>query len=795
MRIQCSCGTKFELDVTPEMAHSGVKCVCPSCGLDASEFVTNLARQELAAAAAPEPSATIPAATPLPRPAAGPVRVNLPPRIPTPAVPVAPSQPEAAAAPQAEAQYCQRHADQIVVEKCYICSKPICLKCLELFGYVCSPLCKAKANSHGIKLPVYAGQRDLVEKRRWRTISRAASAIAVVCLLLGAFWFWYTFFGREPKPVFSVRFNDIAYAGQSFICAKDQIVFLHGGTLARHDMTKKQQIWSRELLDRSKFAAEAEQYVKRLQESARKRSDEDPDGFPMKIPSVGKVTKRLIESAEASLELRVAGRNIWVGTPEKLGLYDWDTGKLTREYAVRGGFEELISLGQEALLVDAASAVPTITHINLATGDVRSEDLAGTPVGNLLRPAQEAPQEMAGLPTGAPGEDAGKPLDPARVAADAQRLSYPARIALPAMLANSLNQERLLNELSDQSGKRAASPAGPKMDPGERLSLVPARNGCVQMSVKLLEERIVARNAMKAAPAKSALDGPVSVAQTTEIANEILNEMQRSRGGGMVHENLSRYQVKLRRPDGSEAWAGEVIGPPTLYPLDTVNVLAAGKKLLVFDKQHKKLWESTLTYDVSAGPGSLDPDNAPYGIGPCAQRNGSLYVFDAGVLTAFDLKTGDARWRLPSVGVMGLFFDDKDMIYINTTTADPESIKYSRQIDLSKKTDLIVHKVDSRDGHIVWTTDMTGPINYVSGKFIYTIQFFMPEEPDPDEDPFGAHADPTPPYMRIRRVSPRTGAEIWQHFQQRAPLDVQFDRNVIRLVFKKEVQVLKSLTF
>jgi hypothetical protein len=34
---------------------------------------------------------------------------------------------------------------------------------------------------------------------------------------------------------------------------------------------------------------------------------------------------------------------------------------------------------------------------------------------------------------------------------------------------------------------------------------------------------------------------------------------------------------------------------------------------------------------------------------------------------------------------------------------------------------------------------------------------------------------------------------MWEHFQQRAPLDIQFDRNTIRLVFRKEVQVLRFL--
>ena len=49
--------------------------------------------------------------------------------------------------------------------------------------------------------------------------------------------------------------------------------------------------------------------------------------------------------------------------------------------------------------------------------------------------------------------------------------------------------------------------------------------------------------------------------------------------------------------------------------------------------------------------------------------------------------------------------------------------------------------------------------------------------------------------MSIKRLNPKNGRVMWEHVQQRAPVDVQFDQNSIRLVFKKEVQVLKFLTF
>ena len=68
MKIQCSCGAKYAFDVSPEMAKNPVRFVCPACGLDASDFVNNLVRQELGlagpAAAAPAPVA-LPVAIPV----------------------------------------------------------------------------------------------------------------------------------------------------------------------------------------------------------------------------------------------------------------------------------------------------------------------------------------------------------------------------------------------------------------------------------------------------------------------------------------------------------------------------------------------------------------------------------------------------------------------------------------------------------------------------------------------------------------------------------------------------------
>src|SRR5690242_12156678 len=53
MKIQCSCGAKFEFDIAPAMATNPVRFVCPACSVDASEFVDSLVRRELGQSATP----------------------------------------------------------------------------------------------------------------------------------------------------------------------------------------------------------------------------------------------------------------------------------------------------------------------------------------------------------------------------------------------------------------------------------------------------------------------------------------------------------------------------------------------------------------------------------------------------------------------------------------------------------------------------------------------------------------------------------------------------------------------
>jgi hypothetical protein len=786
MKLQCACGAKYAFDITPEMAREPVKFICPSCGLDSSDFVNELVRRELSDSPATVATPVSPAA-----PAAPVVPAAEAPRLKISRTETSATQSAEAVTAAETSKFCPRHLRERVTDNCAVCQKPICPKCMEMFGFFCSVLCKAKAEAQNINVPVYAGQKSAVEARFWRKTGLAFGLLTAVIISALVFWTWYAWFGSRPHPVFSVRFadDDRAYSGKSELVGQDQIIFLHGGTLARYDLKTKKQIWSQELVTKEQVAAVVKQQNDLL-------ARENAAGEPALRQHVSddEMQKEARIGLASQLQLRVSGQNVWIGNGDKLTHYDWDTGKVVREITLPEFGGELVESGGELLMIGAQA----VTHINLASGETRAENFfgAGTPTTASTQNASTGNFAAGGLPLA--GADNSRPLDPNKVAAQAQNLTLPARIALPALLGNAAHEQQLEAALKNGDTKNPRSPIAQLFSStAGNFTLVPGANGFVQFSTRLIEERIVTREAMRAPPKKSVLnDANLNASQTAQVANETLNEMQRNNGGDKVSEDESRYQVTVHIPNASGIadWSGEVVGPPRLFALKTVNVVAAGKTVIVLDQTNKKFWEAVLTYNVSAGNGGLYQDASQFGDGPCVEHGDTLYVFDEAVLSAFDLSTGNARWRLPSVGVVGLFFDDAGNLYVNTTTGNPDEIKYSRQIDISKSTDDVLLKIDPKTGKTLWSVKPGGFISYLSGKFIYTVQSY---DPNPtDEETMNDLALQKPAYFRIARIDPENGRIIWEYYdsRDRCPVDVRFKDNSIELVFKREVQVLKYLT-
>jgi outer membrane protein assembly factor BamB len=770
MKIQCACGAKYEFDATPEMLQNPVKFVCPSCGLDSSDFVNELIRREFAE---PTPAAT-PAAPETPR-------LKIAHAGPQPAAPDSP----------AAAEYCAKHPREPAVHHCVVCGKPMCRQCMNLFGHVCSPFCRAKAEAKNIEVPVFAGQKTVAEAKHWRKTGFIAKLAAVLIVGGLAFWIWYAWFGSVPHTVFSVQFNDLAYAGESRLCGTNQIVFLHGGTLARYDVKSGKEIWSQTLVTKQQVA-----------DLVARENQMQPTGVDARRIPQSQLEEWAATDLEGVLHLHISGGNIWVSTPDKLTHYDWDTGNVLQEIPLTENGEFFARNGEFLIVELGPNGQALVTHVNPATGETRVEEV-GQPGQTLI--AATAPaggarnQANAGLPL-SPGAGAG-PMNPAKVGEQAQHLGLAGRLALPALLANSREEARLEAELNDEdhphSSARPPRPSRPVETETGQFTLIPSQYGYVEFAVRLLKSNIVTREAMKAPTGKSALNGTLSTANETDAANEMLNDIQRSRGGGTVQENDSVYQVSLRRPDstGAADWTGKVVGPPALFPLKTVNVVVAGKTLIVFDKTNKKLWQTTLTYDVPDANRTANGELSPFGAGPCVEHGDTLYVFDQAVLTAFDPATGNARWRVPTVGVVGLFFDDRGMLYVNTTTADPDNVRYSRQIDITQKIQASLLKMDPQTGQILWKVEPGGFISYLSKNFIYTVEIYSPSEGERKMADM-AGITPNPAHIIIRRINPKSGQVMWEYYQadKGAPLNVRFKDNSIELVFKKEVDVLKYLS-
>ncbi len=662
---------------------------------------------------------------------------------------------------------------------------------MQTFGYVCSPRCKERAELQGIELPVFAGQRDVAERQRWNKVGLVVKLVALFIITVLGVWFWYAWFGSKPRAAFKVRFEDEpAMSGTSAFGADNQMIFIHGAKLARYDLNEKKQVWLRTLIDRKKIETAAAAAVKQMHQRAAESE------FTFKIPTVESLTKDMVRAAEKSLALRVHGKNIWVADGETVRRFDWDTGEPKQTVEFEGDFASAVLRG--ALLEfreEVGAARLRVTRFNLASGTVDKDEFGekpqpATPAGN---PA------LAALAANQAGKKPGTTIQgktPQQLAAAVANAPLAGKLAAPATLSVARRQQEALDEMEEMDGERR-----PNLNADddfflarESSTIFPTANGFIQMTSKMTEKNIVTRSAAKAAPKKSALDGPVNAAATMDIANELLNEMSRNAGADIVRENHSKYKVTLRVGGSSDAtWEGEVIGEPELYPQTTVHVLSAGTKIYVFDQQNKLKWESTLNFPISGDGSYFEADESDRtGLGPVVERGDTLYVFDQGVLSAFELATGNARWRLPSIGISGMFFDDEGHIYLNTTTASPDKIRYSRQINVMDNTAAIVLKLDSKDGKEIWKHSMGGQIAYLSGKYIYTLSYIPPLDDDEEWDEnLAVLGLQEKPFIRIRRINPRNGRVLWDYYEPRGALDVQIHNNTFQIVLKKEVEVLK----
>ncbi|MGA2180646.1 MAG: PQQ-binding-like beta-propeller repeat protein [Verrucomicrobiota bacterium] len=220
VKVQCGCGTRFAFDVEPVNGRMPVRVKCPGCGADGTDLANEVIRQKLAATAAAAPVAPV-AAVPAPVPQA-----------------------VAAAVAVASVPFCPRHPKNPATETCRVCGKPICGECMEQFGYVCSTFCRKRAEQTGMDLPVYGKQRAVIEARvAWVGALIWRVAVFLVVVLAGA-WIWYTFFGSQPRVIYSEKLPHGDRARFYQLLVPNQVLSIKANQMTLFDLAEQRQLWS-----------------------------------------------------------------------------------------------------------------------------------------------------------------------------------------------------------------------------------------------------------------------------------------------------------------------------------------------------------------------------------------------------------------------------------------------------------------------------------------------------------------------------------------------------------------------
>lgn len=332
--------------------------------------------------------------------------------------------------------------------------------------------------------------------------------------------------------------------------------------------------------------------------------------------------------------------------------------------------------------------------------------------------------------------------------------------------------------------ERESLPTPRPAERGESSSTryIAAGPGIVELRTKLLQVREEVVERIKT-PTSSIMDsGQLSGANAVQAMEELMNEMARDDTGGRETIDVSLYQVNLLRHLSAAAaeWSGQVEGSVTFYPMRTVDLLVAGTTLHVFDKQNQLKWTAKLTFPVGEEFRQTDEPPTP----PALLTATTLYFFDKGMLTAFDISTGTPRWRVTSVGIRQVQQDAQGDLYVTTTTANAESIQYSEQISLMDRPKDVLMKVADESGEILWTTTMAGEGCIVTGDFLYgslsKMDFISLLHPDQEATT----------HFRIYRLDPDTGQRLWEYYQPQSPVAMDLRKNNLLLQFTNELQFI-----
>ncbi len=166
------------------------------------------------------------------------------------------------------------------------------------------------------------------------------------------------------------------------------------------------------------------------------------------------------------------------------------------------------------------------------------------------------------------------------------------------------------------------------------------------------------------------------------------------------------------------------------------------------------------------------------------------------VTLPLELPSGNVRWRLLSVGISGIQFDQSGLLYVSSTTGSPEDIQFSEQIKINDAAKPMLLKVDPKSGKTLWKTEQTGGNCFLTGKYVYLTDasrggFAMINA---IEESFGVIGRSGGSF-NVYRINPASGKTLWAFNKAEAPSSIDFANNRILLQNGRNVEVLKFLSF
>lgn len=248
-------------------------------------------------------------------------------------------------------------------------------------------------------------------------------------------------------------------------------------------------------------------------------------------------------------------------------------------------------------------------------------------------------------------------------------------------------------------------------------------------------------------------------------------------------EDLSKYEVTIRRPFGGTAWKGEVAGRPILVPLATLDLLIAGKSAIAFDRSGTKLWQAAMGNTVSDRHLSGYDDEGR--LAPAFETGGRIYVIDRGTVHALNSRNGEAAWRLPTVGATEIVHTPS-AVYMVTTSAGPEAVNLANPRD-GRDVQPLLLSVAPADGRVRWQAAWVADHVMVSGKFVFGWRAGTSRL---EELSAAMNQTEAPTMLHLNKLDPSNGKTDWHWSKKGGPDTVAAAGNRILVHKPREILVL-----